>query len=94
MFGAMRARRRSGQMWRSLAAVAAGGVWLIYGIAEKLFEREAQWAVIPFFVLGLLLVRSLKRISGRELPGESGNAEQGLICWQSTAWMRPRHTEF
>ncbi len=94
MFGAMRARRRSGQMWRSLAAVAAGGVWVIYGIAQKLFKREAQWAVIPLFVLGLLLVRSLKRISGRELPGEFGNAEQGLICWQSTAWMRPRHTEF
>ena len=94
MFGAMRARRRSGQMWRSLAAVAAGGVWVIYGIAQKMFEREVQWAVIPLFVLGLLLVRSLKRISGRELPGEFGNAEQGLICWQSTAWMRPRHTEF
>ncbi|MFB3882675.1 MAG: tetratricopeptide repeat protein [Armatimonadota bacterium] len=94
LFGALRARRRSGQMWRSLAAVAAGGIWLAYGFAEKLFQREAQWAVIPLFVLGLLLARSLRRISGRELPGEFGNAEQGLICWQSTAWMRPRHSEF
>jgi tetratricopeptide (TPR) repeat protein len=94
LVGALRARRRSGQMWRALAATAAGGVWLAYGMAQHLFKREAQWAVIPLFLLVLLVARSLKRISGRELPGEFGNAEQGLICWQSTSWMRPRQSGF
>ena len=94
LVGALRARRRSGQMLRALAGAAAGGLWLAYGLAQDLFKREAQWAVVPLFLLALLVVRSLRRISGRELPGEFGNAEQGLICWQSTAWMRPRQSEF
>ena len=41
-----------------------------------------------------LLARMLRGVSGGELPGEFGNAEQGLQCWQSTSWMRPRKTEF
>jgi tetratricopeptide (TPR) repeat protein len=94
LIGTLRARRRGGQMWRALAASIAGGIWIAYGLAEDLFKREAQWAVVPLFVLALLAVRSLKRISGRELPGEFGNAEQGMICWQATSWMRPRQSEF
>jgi len=94
LVGALRARRQKGQMWRALAASLAGGIWLVYGMAQDLFRREAHWAVVPFFVLALLVARSLKRISGRELPDEFGNAEQGLICWQSTSWMRPRRSEF
>ena len=94
LVGALRGRRRNAQMWRALAASVAGGIWLVYGMTQDLFKREAQWAVVPLFVLALLVVRSLKRISGRELPDEFGNAEQGLICWQSTAWMRPRRSEF
>ena len=94
LVGALRGRRRNAQMWRALAASVAGGIWLVYGMTQDLFKREAQWAVVPLFVLALLVARSLKRISGRELPDEFGNAEQGLICWQSTAWMRPRRSEF
>jgi tetratricopeptide (TPR) repeat protein len=92
--GALRRRRQGGQMWRAVAASVAGGIWVVYGMAQDLFKREAQWAVVPLFGLALLIARSLKRISGRELPDEFGNAEQGLVCWQSTAWMRPRRSEF
>ncbi len=94
LIGPLRARRRGAQMWRALAASAAGGIWIVYSLAQDLFKREAQWAAVPLFVLALLVVRSLRRISGRELPGEFGSAEQGLICWQSTAWLRPRQSEF
>jgi tetratricopeptide (TPR) repeat protein len=92
--GALRARRRGRQMWRSLAAAAAGGVWVAYAVAKDLFEKKAQWATIPLFVLALVLVRGLRGISGGELPGEFGNAEQGLPCWQTTKWLRPRQSEF
>lgn len=92
--GLLRAKRRAGQMWKALAAAAAGGIWLAYGLAENLFKKEVQWAVLPLLVLALLLVRSLRGISGRELPGEFGNAEQGLPCWQANTWMHPRQSEF
>ena len=92
--GRMRVRRRASRMWKALAAVAAGGVWLAYAAAQDLFEKQGQWATLPFFVLALLLARMLRGVSGGELPGEFGNAEQGLQCWQSTSWMRPRKTEF
>jgi tetratricopeptide (TPR) repeat protein len=92
--GHMRKRRSTGQMWRALAAVGAGGLWLAYSLAENLFKHEAQWAILPLFGLVLYLVRSLRRISGRELSGEFGNAEQGLPCWQATTWLRPRQAEF
>lgn len=92
--GLLRAKRRSGQMWRALAATAGGGVWLAYSLAENLFREKAQWAVVPLFGLALLLVRSLKGFSGKELPGEFGNAEQGLPCWQANTWMKPKQSEF
>ena len=92
--GKLRVRRRASRMWKALAAVAAGGVWLAYAAARDLFEKQGQWATLPFFVLALLLARMLRGMSGGELPGEFGNAEQGLPCWQSTSWMRPRKTEF
>jgi tetratricopeptide (TPR) repeat protein len=92
--GLLRKKRRAGQMWRALAAAGAGGVWLIYGLAENLFRSEKQWALLPLLGVVLLLVRSLRGISGRELPGEFGNAEQGLPCWQATTWLRPRQSEF
>jgi hypothetical protein len=44
-------------MWRALAASVAGGIWLVYGMTQDLFKREAQWAVVPLFVLALLVVR-------------------------------------
>jgi tetratricopeptide (TPR) repeat protein len=92
--GPLRARRRAHNMWKSLAAAGAGGVWLAYALAQDLFREKLQWATIPLFLLGLLFARSLKGISGRELSGEFGNAEQGLPCWQVTSWMRPRQSEF
>lgn len=92
--GRLRVRRRASRMWKALAAVAAGGVWLAYAAAQDLFEKQGQWATLPFFVLALLLARMLRGMSGKELPGEFGNAEQGLPCWQSTSWMRPRKSEF
>jgi len=92
--GPLRARRRARQMWKSLAAAAAGGVWLAYALAQDLFEKEAQWATIPLFVLALVIVRGLRGISGGELPGEFGNAQQGLPCWQTTRWLSPRKSEF
>ncbi|MCJ7750575.1 MAG: tetratricopeptide repeat protein [Armatimonadetes bacterium] len=94
MTGRLRVRRRASRMWKALAAVAAGGVWLAYAAAKDLFEKQGQWATLPLFVLALLLARMLRGMSGRELPGEVGNAEQGLPCWQSTSWMRPRKSEF
>jgi hypothetical protein len=39
-------------------------------------------------------MRGLRGISGRELPDEFGNAEQGLPCWQATPWMKHRKSEF
>jgi len=92
--GPLRARRRASNMWKSLAAAAAGGVWIAYAMAQDLFRKQARWATLPLFVLVVLLARALRGISGRELPGEFGNAEQGLPCWQATTWMRPRRTEF
>jgi len=92
--GRLRVRRRASRMWKALAAVAAGGVWLAYAAAQDLFEKQGQWATVPLFILVLLLARTLRGVSGRELPGEFGNAEQGLPCWQSTSWMIPRKTEF
>jgi tetratricopeptide (TPR) repeat protein len=92
--GLLRAKRRAGQMWRALAATAGGGVWLAYSLTENLFREKAQWAVVPLFVLALLLVRSLKGFSGKELSGEFGNAEQGIPCWQANTWIKPRQSEF
>jgi hypothetical protein len=92
--GQLRARRRARQMWQSLAAAGAGGVWIAYSLAEDLFRKDARWAALPLLLLGMVLARGLRGISGRELPGEFGNAEQGLPCWQATAWMRPRKSEF
>ncbi len=92
--GHLRVRRRGANMWKALAATAAGGTWLAYAFAQDLFKEHAQWATVPLFVLALLVARALRGISGRELPGEFGNAEQGLPCWQSTTWMRPRRSEF
>jgi tetratricopeptide (TPR) repeat protein len=92
--GPLRARRRARQMWKSLAAAGAGGVWIAYSLAQNLFKEKVQWATVPLFVLVMVLARSLRGISGKEMAGEFGNAEQGLPCWQTTAWMRPRRSEF
>jgi tetratricopeptide (TPR) repeat protein len=92
--GFLRLRRRASKMWKALAAAAASAIWLAYSLIRNLFEKDVQWAVIPLFILVLLLVRSLKGISGRELSDEFGNAEQGLPCWRSTTWIRPRQPEF
>jgi cytochrome c-type biogenesis protein CcmH/NrfG len=92
--GPVRTRRRARQMWKSLATAAIGAIWIAYAAAEDLFRKETPWATLPLFVLGLVLARALRGITGRELPGEFGNAEQGLPCWQATAWMRPRRSEF
>ena len=82
--GPLRQRRRAAKMWKALAATAAGGIWLAYAWAKDLFEEQGQWVAVPLFVLVLLVARALRGISGRELAGEFGNAEQGLPCWQST----------
>ena len=92
--GPLRSCRRTSQMMKSLAATAAGGVWIAYALTQDLFRKEARWASLPLFVLVLVLARALRGISGKELPTEFGNAEQGLPCWQTTTWMRPRKTEF
>jgi len=92
--GPLRARRRAKQMWKSLAAAGAGGVWVAYAIAQDLFQKKIQWAALPLFLLAMVLARTLRGISGRELPGEFGNADQGLPCWQATTWVRPRQSEF
>jgi tetratricopeptide (TPR) repeat protein len=92
--GPLRARRRAAQIWKSLATAAATGGWLAYAKVEDLFRQRAPWAVLPLFGLALLLMRGLRGMSGKELPGEFGNAEQGLPCWQATTWMRPRRSEF
>ncbi len=92
--GPLRRRRRAAKMWKALAATAAGGSWLAYAWVKDLFEEQSQWVAAPLFVLVLLVARALRGISGRELAGEFGNAEQGLPCWQSTTWMRPRRSEF
>ena len=92
--GPLRARRRARQMWQSLAAAGAGGVWIAYSLAQDLFRKEARWAVLPLFLVAVVLARGLRGISGRELPDEFGNAEQGLPCWQTTTWMKTRRSEF
>jgi len=92
--GILRVRRRSRNVLKLLGGLAAGGGWVGYALAEKLFEKEPLWAAIPLFGLAALLVRGLHGISGRETSGEFGNAEQGLPCWQTTSWMRPRRLEF
>ncbi|MBN1460539.1 MAG: hypothetical protein JXA57_13480 [Armatimonadetes bacterium] len=92
--GTLRLRRRASRMWKALAAVGAGGIWAAYAAGRDLFEKETEWAAIPLFVLALLVARLLRGISGRELPGEFGNAEQGIPCWQATTWMKPRRSEF
>lgn len=92
--GPLRQRRRSRQILKTLAAVAAGGGWTLYAAARDLFEKETAWAVIPLLALVMLLIRGLRGISGAELPTEFGNAEPGLPCWQTTAWVRPRTSEF
>jgi hypothetical protein len=92
--GPLRARRRSRQMLKALGAAAAGGIWIVYASAENLFKQRAPWAVIPLFLAALGVARGLRGLSGKELPGEFGNADQGLPCWQATTWMRPRRSEF
>jgi len=92
--GTLRMRRRASRMWKALAAVGAGGIWAAYAAAQDLFKKDTQWATLPLFVVVLLVARLLRGISGRELPGEFGNAEQGLPCWQATTWMKPRRSEF
>ena len=69
-------------------------MWIAYSLAQNLFKEKVQWATVPLFVLVMVLARSLRGISVKELAGEFGNAEQGLPCWQTTAWMRPRRSEF
>jgi len=88
--GPLRRRRRIQQMLKSIAAVVGGGIWAGYAKAEHLFRDQAPYASIPLFLAALVLVRALRGISGKELPGEFGNAEQGLPCWQTTTWMKPR----
>jgi tetratricopeptide (TPR) repeat protein len=92
--GAMRKRRRAGRMWQSLAAAAAGGVWIAYSLSQDLFREKSQWATLPLLLVAVLIMRGLRGISGRELPDEFGNAEQGLPCWQATPWMKHRKSEF
>lgn len=92
--GPLRRRRRIIQILKTVAAAAGGGIWIAYAKAEDLFRQQAPYATIPLFLAVLMLARSLKGISGRELPGEFGNLEQGLPCWQTTTWMKPRRSEF
>jgi len=92
--GPLRARRRAKRMWQSLATAAAGGVWIAYAVSQDLFREQSRWAALPLFLLAVILARTLRGISGGELPGEFGNAEQGLPCWQETPWMRHRKSEF
>jgi len=86
-------RQRAVQMWKSLAATGAGGVWVVYSLAKDLFREELRWALGPLFVLALVAGRALKGLSAREPPGEFGNAQQGLPCWQATTWVNPRRSE-
>jgi len=92
--GPLRRRRRIHQMLKAIAAIAGGGIWVGYAKVEHLFRDQAPYASIPVFLAALVLVRALRGISGKELPGEFGNAEQGLPCWQTTTWMKPRRSEF
>ena len=91
--GALRRRRRGRQMLKSLAAVGASAIWIAYVFASDLLHKEGRWAVLPLLLLVMLLARALRGISGGELPGEFGNSEQGLPCWQATTWVRPRRGE-
>jgi hypothetical protein len=92
--GPLRARRRTAQMWKALAAAGASATWIAYAVTQDLFRKETRWAAVPLFVLAMLVIRALRGISGREMSGEFGNAEQGLACWQATTWTRPRQSEF
>ena len=92
--GPLRRRRRIQQMLKTIAAAAGGGIWVAYAKAQNLFREQAPYAAIPLFLAALVLARGLRGISGKELPGEFGNAEQGLPCWQTTTWMKPRRSEF
>jgi len=91
--GALRRRRRGRQMLKSLAAAGASAIWIAYVFASDLLRKEGRWAVLPLLLLVMLLARALRGISGGELPGEFGNSEQGLPCWQATTWVRPRRAE-
>jgi tetratricopeptide (TPR) repeat protein len=91
--GEVRKVRSSRAMLKSLAAVGAGVVWVVYGVTADLFRQEIQWAVAPLFLLALVLGQTLKKITGREDVGEFGNYEQGLPCWQTTSWMRPQRSD-
>jgi len=79
---------------QALLSALAGAGWAVYAVVEDLFPERAPLAVLPLVGLGLLLLRSLQGISGGELASEFGNAEQGLPCWQTTTWVRPRRPEF
>ena len=92
--GEMRVRRRRREMLKSLGLLITGGGWLLYSLLEQLFKSDLRLAVFPLLALIMLLLRSLKNITGRELSHEFGNSEQGLPCWQGTTWMRPRRSEF
>ncbi|UCC69351.1 MAG: tetratricopeptide repeat protein [Armatimonadota bacterium] len=92
--GPLRARRRAKRMWQSLATAAAGAIWIAYAVSQDLFREQSRWVTLPLFLLVVILARTLRGISGGELPGEFGNAEQGLPCWQETPWMRHRKSEF
>jgi tetratricopeptide (TPR) repeat protein len=92
--GALRVRRSRAGMLRSLATAVAGAAWLAYAVADHLFKSDLRIALVPLFGLVLLLGRSLRGISGKEQSSEFGNYEQGLPCWQTTTWARPRRAEF
>ncbi len=92
--GALRLRRRRVETAKSLALAAAGIGWVGYALAEKLFSSDLRVSLVPVFITALLFARSLKGISGKEQSSEFGNYEQGLPCWQTSTWARPRRSEF
>jgi len=92
--GPLRTKRRAKRLWQSLASGGVGAGWVAYALSENLFREHLQWAALPLLLVVVMLARGLRGIGGGELPGEFGNAEQGLPCWQTTPWLRQRRSEF
>ena len=92
--GSAVSRRREMGMYKSLAAVGAAGLYIAFSMAENWFHDNLRWASVPVVLIAMGLARSLRTAADGRSPGAYGNYEQGLPCWQTTTWMKPRRGEF
>jgi len=91
-------RRKTREAVKSVATAGGGAVAFVYVILENVLKQVTKgqkgWVIAGALVALGLLVRLVGRSGRRGQSEPVGNYEQGLPCWQTTTWMRPRRSEF